>query len=90
MKSFKFRKEDRKNILGELCLRLQKARKKNKMTQKEVASTRIVSQSELSKIESGKKGVDLITLAELAALYNVYLKDLIPTDLLNLTSKLNN
>jgi len=48
---------------------LVKAREDAGLTQKEVSETKIISQSELSKLENGQRNIDFIILTELAALY---------------------
>lgn len=46
------------------------AREKSGLTQKQVAETKIVTQSELSKLENGARRVDFLLLIKLAELYN--------------------
>lgn len=46
------------------------AREKAGLTQKQVAETKIVTQSELSKLENGARRVDFLLLIKLAELYN--------------------
>ncbi|MGL5683122.1 MAG: helix-turn-helix domain-containing protein [Marinifilaceae bacterium] len=53
----------------ELSTRLVKAREMAGFTQKQVAATEIVTQSELSKLENGTRRVDFIVLLELIKLY---------------------
>lgn len=53
-----------------LSIKLIEAREKAALTQKQVAETGIVTQSELSKLENGSRRVDFIFLVELAKLYN--------------------
>lgn len=53
-----------------LSAKLIEAREKAGLTQKQVAETGIVTQSELSKLENGSRRVDFIFLIELAKLYN--------------------
>jgi len=48
------------------------------LSQKQVADSKIVSQSELSKIENGARRVDFLILLELAKLYNQSIKFFIP------------
>lgn len=50
--------------------RLIEARENAGLSQKQVADSKIVSQSELSKIENGARRVDFLILLELAKLYN--------------------
>ncbi|HCO66582.1 MAG TPA: XRE family transcriptional regulator [Dysgonomonas sp.] len=53
-----------------LSARLVEAREKAGLTQKQVAETKIIAQSELSKLENGSRKVDFLFLIELANLYN--------------------
>lgn len=53
-----------------LSAKLVEAREKAGLTQKQVAETKIIAQSELSKLENGARKVDFIFLVELAKLYN--------------------
>lgn len=53
-----------------LSAKLVEAREKAGLTQKQVAETKIIAQSELSKLENGSRKVDFIFLIELARLYN--------------------
>lgn len=53
-----------------LSARLIEAREKASLTQKQVAETGIITQSELSKLENGSRRVDFLFLLELAKLYN--------------------
>lgn len=53
-----------------LSAKLIEAREKAGLTQKQVAETGIVTQSELSKLENGSRRVDFIFLVELSKLYN--------------------
>ena len=53
-----------------LSSRLIEAREKAGFSQKQVSDSRIVSQSELSKIENGSRRLDFLILLELAKLYN--------------------
>jgi transcriptional regulator with XRE-family HTH domain len=50
--------------------KLVEARENAGLSQKQVADSKIVSQSELSKIENGARRVDILILLELAKLYN--------------------
>lgn len=52
-----------------LCALLVKAREEASLTQKQVADTGLISQSELSKIENGVRKVEFIVLLKLAELY---------------------
>ena len=52
-----------------LSQRLIEARETAKLTQKQVAHTGILSQTELSKIENGQRKVEFILLLELIKLY---------------------
>lgn len=48
------------------------------LSQKQVADSKIISQSEISKIENGARRVDFLILLELAKLYNQPIKFFIP------------
>ncbi len=50
--------------------KLIEARENAGLSQKQVADSKIVSQSELSKIENGARRVDFLILLELAKLYD--------------------
>ena len=52
-----------------LCALLVEAREAAALTQKQVAETKIVRQSELSKIENGQRKLEFLLLIELAELY---------------------
>lgn len=52
-----------------LCVLLVQAREQVNLTQKQVADTGIVSQSEISKIENGQRKVEFVVLIKLAELY---------------------
>lgn len=52
-----------------LCAMLVQAREQVNLTQKQVADTGIVSQSEISKIENGQRKVEFVVLVKLAELY---------------------
>lgn len=52
-----------------LCNLLVQAREQANFTQKQVAETGIITQSEISKIENGQRKVDFILLVKLAELY---------------------
>ena len=52
-----------------LSEKLIEAREKAGITQKQVAATGILSQTELSKLENGQRKVDFLVLVELAKLY---------------------
>jgi transcriptional regulator with XRE-family HTH domain len=52
-----------------LCVLLVQARELANLTQKQVADTGIVSQSEISKVENGQRKVEFIVLVKLAELY---------------------
>jgi transcriptional regulator with XRE-family HTH domain len=52
-----------------LSQKLIDARERAELTQKQVAATGIVSQTELSKIENGQRKVEFLLLIELAKLY---------------------
>lgn len=53
-----------------LSRKLIEARENAGLSQKQVADSKIVSQSELSKIENGTRRVDFLILLELAKLYD--------------------
>jgi transcriptional regulator with XRE-family HTH domain len=53
-----------------LSCRLIEAREQAGFSQKQVSDSKIVSQSELSKIENGVRRVDFLILLELASFYN--------------------
>jgi len=61
-----------------LSSKLIEAREKAGLYQKQVASSKIVSQSELSKIENGARRVDFLILLDLANLYNQSITFFIP------------
>ena len=52
-----------------LSYKLIEAREKAGLSQKQVAESKIVSQTELSKIENGSRRVDFLILIELAKIY---------------------
>lgn len=52
-----------------LSAKLIEAREKAGLTQKQVAETKIISQSELSKLENGSRKIEFLFLLELAELY---------------------
>ena len=60
--------------------KLIEAREKAGFSQKQVADSHIVSQSELSKIENGMRKVDFLILLELAKLYNQPITYFIPNN----------
>ncbi|TCZ73458.1 helix-turn-helix domain-containing protein [Flaviaesturariibacter aridisoli] len=79
----RFSPEERKGIWEEVGRLLWKARVSpddpdEGFSQAMVVKTGIISQSALSKVESGKQSIDIITMAELASLYEVELESLIP------------
>jgi transcriptional regulator with XRE-family HTH domain len=53
----------------QLSTKLIEARETANLTQKQVADSGVLSQSELSKIENGQRKVEFLTLLELAELY---------------------
>jgi len=61
-----------------LSSRLIEARERAGLSQKQVSDSKIVSQSELSKIENGARRVDFLILLELAKLYNQSITFFIP------------
>lgn len=52
-----------------LSKKLVEAREKAGLTQKQVADTKIIAQSELSKLENGSRKIEFLFLLELAELY---------------------
>jgi transcriptional regulator with XRE-family HTH domain len=67
-----------KKYLRSLCSLLIEARESVPLTQKQVAATKIVSQSELSKIENGQRKLEFLLLIELAELYGKDIHFFIP------------
>lgn len=61
-----------------LSSRLIEAREQAGLSQKQVSDSKIVSQSELSKIENGVRRVDFLILLELAKFYNQPITFFIP------------
>ena len=61
-----------------LSYKLIEAREKAGLSQKQVAERKIVSQTELSKIENGARRVDFLILIELAKIYNQSITFFIP------------
>ncbi|BDX39123.1 hypothetical protein CYCD_24780 [Tenuifilaceae bacterium CYCD] len=61
-----------------LSSKLIEAREKACLSQKQVADSKIISQSELSKIENGVRRVDFLILLELAKFYNQSITFFIP------------
>lgn len=61
-----------------LSSRLIEAREQAGLSQKQVSDSKIVSQSELSKIENGARRVDFLILLELAKFYNQPIPFFIP------------
>lgn len=61
-----------------LSYKLIEAREKAGLSQKQVAESKIVSQTELSKIENGSRRVDFLVLIELAKFYNQSVTFFIP------------
>lgn len=61
-----------------LSYKLIEAREKAGLSQKQVAESKIVSQTELSKIENGSRRVDFLILIELAKIYNQPITFFIP------------
>ena len=66
--------QDRKS----LCALLVQAREAANLTQKQVADTGVVSQSEISKIENGQRKVEHVVLLKLAELYGKNINFFIP------------
>jgi len=61
-----------------LSNKLIEAREKAGLSQKQVAESKIVSQTELSKIENGARRIDFLILIELAKIYNQPITFFIP------------
>lgn len=61
-----------------LSYKLIEAREKAGLSQKQVSERKIVSQTELSKIENGARRVDFLILIELAKIYNQPITFFIP------------
>jgi transcriptional regulator with XRE-family HTH domain len=61
-----------------LSIKLIEARENAGFSQKQVSESKIVSQSELSKIENGARRVDFLILLELAKFYNQPISFFIP------------
>ena len=61
-----------------LSCKLIEAREKAGLSQKQVSENKIVSQTELSKIENGARRVDFLILIELAKIYNQPITFFIP------------
>lgn len=61
-----------------LSKRLIEAREQAGLSQKQVSESKIVSQSELSKIENGARRIDFLILLELAQFYNQPITFFIP------------
>ena len=61
-----------------LSNRLIEAREQAGLSQKQVSDSKIVSQSELSKIENGVRRIDFLILLELAKFYNQPITFFIP------------
>ena len=57
------------------------ARKEKGYSQKQVANENKITQSEVSKIETGERQIDILVLAKLAFFYEKRLKDFIPKSL---------
>jgi len=58
--------------------KLIEAREQAGLSQKQVSDSKIVSQSELSKIENGSRRIDFLILLELANFYNQPISFFIP------------
>ena len=61
-----------------LSSKLIEAREQAGLSQKQVSDSKIVSQSELSKIENGARRIDFLILLELAKFYNQPISFFIP------------
>ena len=70
----------RNKFQNEVSHLLVKAREEKGLTQKMVASMKIVSQSELSKIENNQRNIDFLVLIELTFLYEKNITDFIPKE----------
>lgn len=66
-----------------LSAKLIEAREEAGFTQKQVAETKIIAQSELSKLENGSRKVDFLFLIELAKIYNQPITFFIPEQKIN-------
>jgi transcriptional regulator with XRE-family HTH domain len=69
VKSLFVKKSDYNSKRKILSEKLIEAREKAGLTQKQVAMTGVLSQTELSKLENGQRKVDFLVLTELASLY---------------------
>lgn len=63
-----------------LCALLVQAREEASYTQKQVAETGLINQSEISKIENGQRKVEFIVLLRLAELYHKDISFFIPNN----------
>ncbi len=63
-----------------LSSKLIEAREQAGLSQKQVSNSKIISQSELSKIENGARRIDFLILLELANFYNQPISFFIPKD----------
>lgn len=61
-----------------LSYKLIEAREKAGLSQKQVSERKIISQTELSKLENGARRVDFLVLLELAKIYNQSITFFIP------------
>ena len=61
-----------------LSYKLIEAREKAGLSQKQVSERKIISQTELSKLENGARRVDFLVLIELAKVYNQSITFFIP------------
>lgn len=61
-----------------LSAKLIEAREAAGLTQRKVAATKIITQSELSKLENGSRRVDFLALLELAELYKQPISFFVP------------
>jgi transcriptional regulator with XRE-family HTH domain len=63
-----------------ISARLIQAREESGLTQSQIAETKIISQSELSKIENGQRRVEFLVLLDLAKLYSKPIEFFIPPE----------
>ena len=63
-----------------LSARLIKARVEAGFTQSQVAATNLISQTELSKIETGQRRIEFLVLVDLAKFYSTPIEYFIPPD----------
>ena len=61
-----------------LSARLIQAREEANLTQLQVAETKLISQSELSKIENGQRRIEFLVLLDLVKLYSKPIEFFVP------------